>query len=445
MLHIFILVKTMNNKLENIFNKNYRRLRRIKNLEFALRGGEYHFIEIKNNIIINSSTKKDYYLSVRGEYKKNYFSFNSIFKDDLFDMIILNQNIKNHNLIKYPFLKPVNYRDNNALEINFDEYNNLLLLDLISKYIFEFLAKKYTINGKIYIKNGRISPFSNAYPIISIVNSKGINAQHKQNKIVINLELRKDNNTIIVNKTFNNIKEIKNYLEQKNNDIQEKLNLKTLKNYTINNNKIVFSSLAIAKILHKIKNNFSSTDYFENEFNIFRKHLNKRIFSHKINIQSTPYHPLLPIAPFDEIGEEKTIVNIIKNGKLRELTASYYESIKYKIALTGDSFLDTKNSRIMSLYLKGSNTNLESILKNNTNIIYIDDLNIVENIRSLNQKIKINAKNTSYIYKKGKLNKKIENLDLNISLQELFMSVVELTEEKEELAMITPEILVSLS
>ncbi len=435
----------MNNKLENIFNKNHKRLRRIKNLEFALRGGEYHFVEIKDNIIINSSTKNDYYLSVRGEYKKNYFSFNSTFKDDLFDIIKLNQNIKNHNLIKYPFLKPINYRDNNTLEINFDEYNNLLLLDTISKYIFDFLSKKCIINGRIYIKKGRISPFNNAYPIISIVNSKGINAHHKQNKIVLNLEIKKNDNIITINKIFNNIKEIKNYLEQKNNDIQEKLNLKTLKNYTINNDKIIFSSLSIAKILHKIKNNFSSTDYFENEFNIFRNNLNKKIFSHKINIQSTPYHPLLAIAPFDEIGEEKTIVNIIRNGKLRELTASYYESIKYKIPLTGDTFLDTKNSRILSLYLKGSNIKLESILNNNSNIIYIDNLNILQDIKSLNQKFKINAKNSSYIYKKGKINKKIKSLELNISLQELFMSVVELTEEQEELGMIAPEILISLS
>ncbi len=434
----------MNDRLEQIFNKNIKRLRRIKNLEFALRGGEYHFIEIRNNIIVNSNSKKDYYISVRGEYRKNYFSFNSIFDDDLFDIIKLNRNIKNNNLIKYPFLKPVNYRDNNTLDINFDEYNNLLLLDNISEFIFKFLGKKYSVNGFIYIKKGRISPFTSHYPVISIINSKGLIANHRQNKIVLSLELQKAENIININKNFNNTDEIKNYLKNKMDSISQKLSLKSIENYTVENDKIVFSSLAIAKILHKIKHNFSSTDYFENNSNIFKNKLNKKIFSHKINIQLTPYHPLLLIAPFDETGEEKTIVNLVKNGKLREFTASYYESLKYKIPLTGDTVLNSKNSQIVSLYLKGGNSKTESIFKSNHKIIYIDDLEINQNTESLNEKIKITSKSSSFLYKKGKLEKKINNLIINISLDKLFMSIVDLTEEKEELGMITPDIFVSL-
>ena len=67
----------MNNiNLENVFNTTYKKLRKIKKLEIALRGGEYHLIEFEDNIIKKAQTKSDYYFSVRGVYKRNYFSFN---------------------------------------------------------------------------------------------------------------------------------------------------------------------------------------------------------------------------------------------------------------------------------------------------------------------------------------------------------------------------------
>jgi predicted Zn-dependent protease len=359
-------------------------------------------------------------------------------------MIKLNRNVKNDDLIRYPFLKPINYRDNNSLEINFEEYNNLLLLESISEYIFKFLSKKYQISGFIYLKKGRLSPFSNNYPIISIINTNGLNAEHKQNKIVISLKISKADNFIEINRIFSSFREIRDYFKEKEVDFVNKLGLRVIKNYTLKNNKIIFSSISIAKILHKIKNNFSSTDYFNNSDNIFKNSLNKKIFSHKIIIQTTAYHPLLLIAPFDEIGEEKVIVNLIKNGKLRDLTFSYYEALKYKKALTGHTSLAHKHSKIISLYLKGKNIKLESILKDNKNIIYIENMEIIGKINSLSENFRIKSYNSSYIYKNGKLSSKIENFELNISLRTLFMSVVELMHEKEELGMIVPDILVSL-
>jgi len=433
----------MNKVLETIFNENHKKFRYLKNLEIALRGGEYHFIEIKDNVIINSQTKSDYYLSIRGENRKNYFSFNSPFKDDLFNLIKLNQNIRNNNIIKYPFLKPKKYRNNNSLDISFEEYNNILLLELISKPVFKLLRQKFNINGFIYIKKDRISPFSNQYPIISIINNKGLFINHQQNKIVINFTINNNHNTISINKIFNKIEEIENYLNKEINNIEKKINLKKINNYIAKDDKIIFSSKAIAQILHKIKNNFSISDYYENKNNLFKNKLNQKIFSHKINIQSTPYHPLLLTAPFDETGEERIIVNLIKNGYLREFTVSYYESLKYKALLTGHSFLNSKYSTPQSLYLKGSTTELTDILNSENKIIFIDDLNISNQIIEINETIKITSLN-SFIYKKGKIYKKIENLELNISISELFMKVVALTTENEEFGMITPEILVSL-
>ena len=157
----------MNNvNLEKIFNTTYKKLKKVKKLEIALRGGEFHLIEFEDNKIKKSSTKSDYYFSIRGIYKRNYFSFNSPIQDDLSNIIKQKQKEK-YLGIKYPFLKETEYRDNSSLNINFEEFNNLLLIELISKPIFKLLKDKFIINGIVYLKKDRISPYSSSYPIVS--------------------------------------------------------------------------------------------------------------------------------------------------------------------------------------------------------------------------------------------------------------------------------------
>ncbi len=426
------------------FNKDYvtTYLNEIKNytdFEVAVSGGKYDFVKIQNSKFIKSQTVEKYNFNIRGNYKNNYFSFisNSSNVNDVKNELLKKQTIKSEN--KIYFCENKNYRNVQSFDENLKDYNNLLTFNDLSSMYFKLLKENIDINGYFYNKTGTISPFSENYPPFLIFNTKNLYAFYNNTRIIVNLSLNYKNIYQNINMIISNLDDIEKFNENIENYLKYiKIPLKNIEN---TNYKIIFSKKSVSKLLWMMQKSFSSSFYFGNK-SMFRNNLHKKIFSNLINIEDTPFHPLLNGKPFDDIGEEKQITPLIDKGYLRGLTFNYNESILYKNSQTFHNELNLNYSLPSYLYLKGSNTKLTDIL-NNEEVLYIDDISIFdcENL-SYDEKFELKTEGISFLYKKGTVSNIIKDISIKLSFKDIFMNTIEITEENESLGFVVPELFV---
>ncbi len=426
------------------FNKDYviNYLNEIKNytdFEVAVSGGKYDFVKIGNSKFIQSKSAEKYNFNIRGIYKNNYFSFisNSPNVNDVKNELLKKQTIKSEN--KVYFCESKNYRNVQSFDENLKDYNNLLTFNDLSSVYFKLLKENIDINGYFYNKIGTISPFSEIYPPFLIFNNKNLYAFYNNTRIIVNLTLKHKDISQNINCIISNLNDIDKFNENIEKYLKYiKIPLKNIENTRY---KIIFSKKSVSKLLWMMQKSFSSSYYFGNK-SLFRNNLHKKIFSNLINIEDTPFHPLLNGKPFDDFGEEKQITPLIDKGYLRGLTFNYNESILHKNSQTFHNDLTLNHSIPNYLYLKGSNTKLSEIL-NNEEVLFIDDISMFDCENLLyDEKFDLKTEGISFLYKKGNISNIVKDISIKLSFKDIFLNIIEITEESESIGFVVPELFV---
>ncbi len=427
-------------EFEELFAKTYSHSG-CSYLEMALHGGSYHFIEIKDNVISEVKTQENTSISVRGIYQKNPFYFNTPVLNSLNDQLKINCNII-QKVPNYPFQENANYKKKSK-GIDFNNFNNLLLLQEVFPLLFKLFENNYNVSGFFYIRNTRVSPKNSIFnPINAIINNKGLNLWHEQTQIIIELHIKKEDFQYKISNAFEAPKQLKNFLREKQNYIEIINNFKKIKQSNLNIKKIILSSKSVAYLLLILRPYFLIN--LQKNSNFWQNSQNKRIFSHKITINETLNHELLSTINFDELGILKKRNILIKKGVLSGYIASFKEAEKYKVKPTANNLLLKDEAMPFSLHLEGNN-NINLIKKNDSITLYCENLIIknIENLKNIDSVLNFVSKN-AILYQKRKVTNIIPEYNFSISLKDLFMHIESLGKEQENMGMIAPEILINL-
>ncbi len=399
--------------------------------ELALHGGSIDILKFNSCKISEVQSKLNLYLTLRGVKNRLYFQ-KKIDGIEIPKYIHYKNSLMN-GVTELPFQKKNEYRNVDSSFLEIEKTTVSLMLHYIFDVVEFFKKDMKSISGEIYLKKGSLSPFDKESPPIYIINNLGNVAKYSSTRIILHFYNNDyDFHHIITSKDdISNIDEEVDRLKS-----TQTLQLKTIEKGSY---KLLFSHKAITKLLYSIKKYFSSSYYFENS-SLFSSKRFKKIASHLLNVYDTPFHPLLPSCPFDEIAQPKTVLPLIENGYLSNLTFSHDESLRYKSSETAHNRLYQNFSTPNHIYLKGNSDDFQKQIESESNIIKVSDIE-TPNWRGFDDLINIFSKGELFLMKNGNIVSKLTPINIETTFSNLFMSILSFGKERESLAFVTPETL----